>query len=46
MPIDVAPIAGRVVIFPSATMLHEVLPTTGGAERLALTLWVEHAQEA
>ena len=40
--IDVSPVAGRIVIFPSAVMLHEVLPVTGGAERLALTLWVEH----
>lgn len=41
--IDVAPVAGRIVIFDSAKQLHEVLPTTSGAERLALTLWVERA---
>jgi len=41
--VDVAPIGGRIIIFPSATMMHEVLPCKGGAERLALTLWVEYA---
>ena len=39
--VDIAPIAGRIVLFPSASMLHEVLPATGSFQRLALTLWVE-----
>ena len=39
--VDVEPVAGRVVIFPSATQQHEVLPCTEG-ERIALTLWVEY----
>ena len=42
--VDVAPTAGRIVIFQSGTQLHEVLPCTNGAQRLALTLWVEHAE--
>jgi hypothetical protein len=39
---DVDPVAGRLVLFPSATQMHEVLPATEG-ERLALTLWVDYA---
>ena len=45
-PVDVAPLAGRLVLFPSATEYHEVLPCTGCAERLALTLWVEFGDDA
>ena len=41
--VDVAPVAGKIVVFSSGSMLHEVLPATGGVERLALTLWVEAA---
>ena len=45
--VDVSPIAGRLVLFPSASMLHEVLPTSAAAgERLALTLWVESLCDA
>lgn len=44
--VDVAPLAGRLVLFPSATQYHEVLPCTGCAERLALTLWVEFGDDA
>lgn len=40
--IDVAPTAGRVVIFESGKQLHEVRESTQGADRLALTLWVEY----
>ena len=40
-PVDVEPLPGRIVIFPSGTVKHQVLPCTEG-ERLALTLWVEH----
>lgn len=40
---DIEPLAGRLVLFPSGTQYHEVLPCTRG-ERLALTLWVEHQQ--
>ena len=43
--LDIAPVAGRIVIFRSSTQLHEVLPCKGsGTERLALTLWIEHAE--
>ena len=41
--VDIAPLAGRVVIFQSAHVLHEVRPCTGARGRLALTLWVEYA---
>jgi SM-20-related protein len=34
---DVAPIAGRLVLFPSASTLHEVMPTS--QSRCALTGW-------
>lgn len=40
---DVEPIAGRLVVFSSQRMMHEVLPVTAaGAEasRWALTLWM------
>ena len=41
-PVEVAPVAGRLVIFHSRLLQHEVLPCTAAdAERLALTLWVE-----
>lgn len=40
---DIEPIAGRMVIFPAATQMHEVLPCAKG-ERLALTLWVDYAE--
>jgi len=43
-PVDVAPLGGRLVIFPSRTQRHEVLPCTE-SERLALTLWVEYADD-
>lgn len=39
--VDVEPLLGRVVVFPSGTQRHEVLPCTSG-ERVALTLWVDH----
>ena len=42
--IDISPTAGRLVLFASREVVHEVLPTTG-AERLALTLWVERLGE-
>ena len=42
-PVDVEPVAGRLVLFQSRGTPHEVLPCTQG-ERLALTLWVEHAE--
>jgi SM-20-related protein len=35
--VDIAPIAGRLVLFPSAATRHEVLPTT--QSRCALTGW-------
>ncbi|KAL1528060.1 hypothetical protein AB1Y20_009426 [Prymnesium parvum] len=44
-PLDVEPIAGRVVIFESGRQLHEVLPTKMGVDRYALTLWVEYDGE-
>ncbi|KAL1510936.1 hypothetical protein AB1Y20_005764 [Prymnesium parvum] len=42
---DVEPISGRLVLFQSRHVPHEVLPCTQGAERLAVTLWVEYAEE-
>jgi len=38
---DVEPIAGRLVLFHSRLVRHEVLQCTAG-ERVALTLWVDH----
>lgn len=39
-PVEIAPAGGRLVVFDSATVLHEVLPVVEpGAERYALTLW-------
>ena len=43
--VDVAPTAGRVVIFQSGKQMHEVLESTAGADRVALTLWVEYEGE-
>lgn len=37
--IDVAPIAGRAVVFLSGAVEHEVLPVTGVLPRTALTTW-------
>lgn len=38
--IDIAPLGGRIVIFDSASILHEVRPTLqDDCKRLALTLW-------
>ena len=37
-PLDIAPLPGRVVVFWSQEVEHEVLPSHG--ERAALTLWV------
>ena len=39
---DVEPIAGRVVVFQSGLQMHEVLESAAGADRVALTLWVEY----
>ena len=44
-PVDVAPLAGRVVIFQSGRQLHEVCESKGGHDRLAITLWVEYEEE-
>lgn len=45
-PVDVAPAGGRLVVFSSEAVLHEVLPVAArGVERYALTLWsVRRAQ--
>lgn len=40
-PHDIAPLANRFVMFLSADMLHEVMPTT--TERLSLTGWFRRA---
>lgn len=40
--VDVAPIAGRVVVFQSGRQMHEVCESAKGYDRLALTLWVEY----
>lgn len=37
--IDVAPVAGRAVVFLSGAVEHEVLPVTGVLPRAALTAW-------
>lgn len=37
--IDVAPLAGRAVVFFSGAVEHEVLPLTGALPRAALTTW-------
>ena len=43
-PVDIAPLAGRLVFFPSETLEHEVLVSR--ADRIALTLWYHDAEEA
>ena len=40
--VDVAPLAGRLVIFDSRRVAHEVRPTYG--ERWAVTLWAQIAR--
>ena len=40
--VDIEPIAGRIVVFESGKQMHEVLESNAGADRLALTLWVEY----
>ena len=40
--IDVEPIAGRIVVFESGKQMHEVMASAHGADRIALTLWVEY----
>jgi hypothetical protein len=37
---DVAPHGGRLVLFDSKAVLHEVLPSHEGAARHALTVWI------
>ena len=42
-PVDIAPVAGRVVLFSSTTMLHRVLPSTTtprGDKRVCATVWL------
>jgi SM-20-related protein len=43
-PVDVSPVAGRLVLFHSRLTKHEVLPCTSG-ERVAVTLWVEYGED-
>ena len=43
-PVDVEPIAGRLVVFESGRQMHEVCESRAGADRLALTLWVEYEE--
>jgi len=43
-PVDIDPVAGRLVLFQSAMVPHEVRQVHQG-ERLALTLWLEYADE-
>ena len=38
--VDVAPLAGRLVLFLSGAVEHAVLPTMG-AERVAITAWMQ-----
>ena len=42
--VDVEPLAGRVVVFESGKQMHEVCESVLGADRLALTLWVEYEE--
>ena len=44
-PVDVEPLAGRIVVFESGRQMHEVMPSSSGRGRLALTLWVEYGGE-
>ena len=38
--VEIAPVGGRLVLFDSRAMLHEVVPHTNTqADRIALTLW-------
>eukprot|EP00198_Chlamydomonas_reinhardtii_P004444 XP_001693780.1 predicted protein [Chlamydomonas reinhardtii] len=43
--VDVLPVAGRVAVFLSAEVAHEVMPTHGAAQRHAVTLWYFDAGE-
>ncbi|KAG2438931.1 hypothetical protein HYH02_010725 [Chlamydomonas schloesseri] len=43
--VDVLPVAGRVALFLSAEVAHEVMPTHGAAQRHAVTLWYFDAGE-
>ena len=42
--VDIEPVAGRLVIFESGKQMHEVCESALGADRLALTLWVEYEE--
>ena len=42
--VDVEPLAGRIVAFESGKVMHEVRESVLGADRLALTLWVEYEE--
>ena len=35
----------KVIVFESGKQMHEVCESTLGADRLALTLWVEYEEE-
>lgn len=37
---DIAPQGGRLVLFDSKAVLHEVLPSHQGVGRMALTVWI------
>ena len=43
--VDIDPIAGRIVIFESGKQMHEVMESRLGADRLAITMWVEYAAD-
>ena len=36
---DISPLAGRLVLFDSVSLPHEVLPVTGDRSRIALAGW-------
>jgi hypothetical protein len=38
--VEIEPIGGRLVLFDSRRMLHEVLPHDNDSERIALTVWI------
>ncbi|CAG9467785.1 unnamed protein product [Pedinophyceae sp. YPF-701] len=41
-PVDIPPVAGRIVVFPSMTMPHRVLPSR--AERVCFSVWMGKQQ--
>lgn len=38
--VEILPIGGRLVLFDSRRVLHEVLPHSAGSARVAFTCWI------